>query len=354
MNHPRAESRIDVAVVIVNYRSTPLLIRCLETIESHGVDDPTIHVHVCENASGDGSADRIRCEIDARGWSGWVSLVALDHNRGFTGGNNVLLRSLLDSPTPPASILLLNPDTEVESAAIKRLFERLMQRPEWGAAGPAIVGADGSRQTSCFNDPTPFSEFLRAACTGPLDRTFSRRRASKNPPHDEGPHDWTSFAAAMLRPDALIASGIFDEGYFAYFDDPDLCWRIRRAGWLVGHCAEATIMHLEGASTGIRDLRQARRRSPPYQMRGRARYFAKRHGIAGLWLANLCWHAGRLISWSRELIERRPSHLPRSQWRDIWTNAFRPWHAPHLPHPPIDDDTMGESASEPIAASTNP
>jgi N-acetylglucosaminyl-diphospho-decaprenol L-rhamnosyltransferase len=138
MNHPRAESRIDVAVVIVNYRSTPLLIRCLETIESHGVDDPTIHVHVCENASGDGSADRIRCEIDARGWSGWVSLVALDHNRGFTGGNNVLLRSLLDSPTPPASILLLNPDTEVESAAIKRLFERFMQRPEWGAAGPAM------------------------------------------------------------------------------------------------------------------------------------------------------------------------------------------------------------------------
>jgi N-acetylglucosaminyl-diphospho-decaprenol L-rhamnosyltransferase len=347
MSHLREQSGIDVAVVIVNFRSTPLLLRCLETIERHGVEAPTIRVHVCENASGDGSGDRIRREIESRGWSDWVSLVVLDHNRGFTGGNNVLLQRLLDSSRPPSSILLLNPDTEVEPAAITRMFECLAGRPDWGVVGPSIVGADGKLQGSCFNDPTPWSEFLRAANTGPLDHFFRRRRTSKAPPHDEGPHDWTSFAAAMLRPAALRAAGIFDEGYFAYFDDPDLCWRIRRAGWLVGHCPDARIMHLEGASTGIRDIRQERRRLPGYQMRGRARYFAKRHGVAGLWAANLCWNVGRLVSWTRELIERRPSHLPKAVWRDIWTNAFRPWHAPHLPHPPIHDEL--EQAAPPAA-----
>ena len=348
MTARHTDSRIDVAVVIVNYRSTPLLLRCLDTIHRHGIESPKIHVHVCENASGDGSEYRIRQQIDSRGWGHWVSLVALDHNRGFTGGNNVLLKRLLESQTPPQAIFLLNPDTEVAPLAIDRLYTAFKSNSDWGALGPSIVGSDGALQTSCFNDPTPWSEFLRAANTGPLDRIFHRNRTSKPLPHDRGPHDWTSFAAAMLRPEALLTAGVFDEGYFAYFDDPDLCWRIRRAGWRIGHCPEARIMHLEGASTGIRETRTQRKRSPGYQMRGRARYFAKRHGVAGLWLANLCWHAGRAISWTRELIERRPSYLPRSQWRDIWTNALRPWHAPHLPHPPLEDELSPQR--DPVAA----
>lgn len=336
MSRQTFESPIDVAIAIVNFRSTPLLIRCLETIERHGVDSPSIRVHVCENASGDGSDLAIRDEIEQRRWSGWVDLVVLGHNRGFTGGNNVLLRRILDSPQPARQVMLLNPDTEVEAGSIARLFQSMQQHHDWGVAGPAIVDGRGSLQTSCFNDPSPFGEFLHAACTGPIDRIFGHRRTAKRPPHDEAPHDWTSFAAAMIRPEALQSVGLFDEGYFAYYDDPDLCGRIRRGGWTIGHCPSARIAHLEGGSTGIREIRSERRRAPGYQMRGRARYFAKRHGIAGLWLANLAWHAGRAISWTRERIERRPSHLPKSQWRDIWTNACRPWHAPHLPYPPLD------------------
>ena len=346
MSERTFDSPVDIAIAIVNFRSTPLLIRCLETIERHGMEAPSIRVHICENASGDGSDLIIRDEIARRGWSDWVDLVVLGHNRGFTGGNNVLLRRILDCPHPALQVMLLNPDTEVELESIARLFKAMQQHHEWGVAGPAIVDGRGSLQTSCFNDPSFFGEFLHAACTGPIDRIFEHRRTAKRPPHDEAPHDWTSFAAAMIRPEALLAVGLFDEGYFAYFDDPDLCGRIRRGGWTIGHCPSARIAHLEGGSTGIRDIRSQRRRSPAYQMRGRARYFAKRHGIAGLWLANLCWHAGRAVSWTRELIERKQSHLPKSQWRAIWTNALRPWHSPHLPHPPLETEDREVRSAE--------
>ncbi len=340
---------VEVAVVIVNFRSTPLLIRCLETIEMHGLNEPGIEVLVCENASNDGSVDALRREISVRGWQDWVTLVPSAHNRGFTGGNNVLLRRLLNRESAPPFVMLLNPDTEVTPGSIAHLYRAMQSNPGWGAVGPRIEDFEARPQTSCFNDPRPFGEFLRAAQTGPLDRWFARYRTPTIPPHGEGPHDWTSFAAAMIRTAALRQAGIFDEGYFAYYDDPDLCWRLRRCGWTIGHCPQAMIRHLEGASTGVRETRAARRRMPSYQARGRARYFAKRHGIAGLWLANLGWHAGRVISFTRELVERRPSHLPKAQWRDIWTNAFRPWHAPHLPHPPLEAED--EATAEAMASS---
>lgn len=253
-------------------------------------------------------------------------------------------RALTAKPAPEL-VLLLNPDTTVDPGAIGRMRDCMIANPSWGVAGPAIASPSGEPQTSCFRDPTPLSELLRAAASGPIDRVFSRRRVSLRPPHGTGPHDWTSFACAMIRTAAIRQSGAFDEGYFAYFDDPDLCWRIRRAGWTIGHCPDARIVHLEGASTGIREIRTQRRRVPGYKMRGRTRYFAKRHGLAGLWLANLCWHAGRGVSLARELLGRPSISAAPQEWRDIWTNALRPWHAPHLPFPdeplPPDPLTIG-------------
>ncbi len=343
MNSPQAPLRMLVVVVV--YRVADLAIDCLRSLVPQARSLDGVHIAVCENGSGPETAARLREAILQESWSDVVWLREIHPNRGFTGGNNAILDEALRWRTPPESFLLLNSDTVVMPGAIAALLESMSRQTTAGALGPSIVAPDGTPQTSCFRDPTPFSEFLRAACTGPLDRHFRRRLVSKPPPHAEGDHDWTSFAAALIRREALMQAGVFDEGYFLYFDDPDLCYRIRRAGWRISHCPEAKIVHLEGAANDVPSSMRERKRPPSYYYQSRARYFAKRHGIAGLWLANLCWHAGRLISWSRELIERRPSHLPKSQWRDIWTNAFRPWHAPHLPHPPIDPAPSGATES---------
>jgi N-acetylglucosaminyl-diphospho-decaprenol L-rhamnosyltransferase len=344
MRQPR--DGIRTLIVIVNFRSTDVLDECLRALEADVETNGSIHVAICENGSGDDSAERLRMLIESEGWCNWCSLLPLEHNRGFTGGNNVILEAALRWREPPEFLLLLNPDTVPGPGLVPALVESLEAHPEWGFVGPVMTFADNAQHPACFRDIRPINEFLHAAGTGPIDRLFRRWIVSTPIPHREAPHEWITFACAMTRRSVLQQTGLLDEGYFAYFDDADLCWRARRAGWVIGHCPRVRCVHLKGTSSGVHKLRAERRRAPAYQMRGRARYFAKRHGIAGLWLANLCWHAGRLISWSRELIERRPSHLPRSQWRDIWTNAFRPWHAPHLPHPPLDEETADPPESE--------
>jgi GT2 family glycosyltransferase len=337
-----------VDVLIVNFRSAALLIDCLASLDPELRDDSTIRVRICENGSGDDSVPVLDAAIRRLPWADRVDFVPLNHNRGFTGGNNVLIARSLASKPSPGLLLLLNPDTTVAAGAIGLMRDRMLENPRWGVAGPAIASPSGEPQTSCFRDPTPWSEFLRSAGTGPLDRFFNRRLVSIKPPHGTGPHEWTSFACAMIRTDAMRQAGAFDEGYFAYFDDPDLCWRIRRAGWSIGHCPDAQIVHHEGASTGIQQIRTLRKRVPGYKMRGRTRYFAKRHGIVGLWRANLCWHAGRSISMLRELFGRRPISAAPSEWRDIWIDSLRPWNAPHLPYPdePMPPDPLDGSAGE--------
>lgn len=343
MQQPRPGIR--TLVVIVNFRSTEVLADCLQALATDAIADPDIHVAICENGSGDGSADRIASLISQRAWTPWCSLLPLHRNRGFTGGNNAILEAAMRWPDPPEKFLLLNPDTVPGPGMVPTLARALDDHPRWGFVGPVMTHADGRQHPSCFRDIRPINELMRAAATGPIDRILHRWIVSRPIPHHPAPHDWLTFACAMTRREVLLEIGLLDEGYFAYFDDADLCWRARRAGWTIAHCDQVSCVHLKGTSSGVHQIRRERRRTPAYQLRGRARYFAKRHGIAGLWLANLLWHAGAAIAVVRDLIQRRPWSLPQGAWRDIWTNALRPWHAPHLPFPdeplPPDPLTIG-------------
>ena len=100
-------------VVIVNYRVTQLAIDCLHSVANEIASVPGMRVAICENGSGDGSAEQIRRAIDDNGWASWCTLTALDVNLGFTGGNNAVLRPALESPDKPEYFLLLNSDTIV-------------------------------------------------------------------------------------------------------------------------------------------------------------------------------------------------------------------------------------------------
>src|SRR5579863_3005912 len=100
------DAKMKLLVVIVNYRVAHLVIECLESVAREINTVPRIHVAVCENGTGDDSADRIRKAIDEHGWGGWCSLTAISPNLGFTGGNNVILRPVVTSEDPPQYVLL--------------------------------------------------------------------------------------------------------------------------------------------------------------------------------------------------------------------------------------------------------
>src|ERR1041385_4975095 len=122
-------------VVIVNYRTAPLVIDCLASLEPQIRSIAGAHVTVVDNASADGSAESLASAITDRGWSDWATLVRADRNGGFAYGNNIAIRAALRSSDPPDYVMLLNSDTLVLDPAIQSLIDFLEAHPKAAVVG---------------------------------------------------------------------------------------------------------------------------------------------------------------------------------------------------------------------------
>ena len=307
----RPSARARLGVVILNYRTPQLVIDCLRSL--HGEVDPERdRVVVVDNASGDGSAKRIRAAIAREGWA-HARVVESSDNGGFSAGNNIGIRAV-----DAAAYLLLNSDTVVRPGAIQRLREALEGDPAAGLVGPRLEDPDGSVQVSCFRSPTVWSELIYAARTSAVSRALARYVVPVFP--EEAPTDpeWTSFAAVLIRREVFEQVGLLDEGYFMYFEDVDYCRRARRAGWKIRHQAEARVVHLHGASSHVEDMTRARERRPRYYYASRSRYFRKAFGEVGLLAANSMWTIGRGVSALREVFGKKPPHTVAFELVDNW------------------------------------
>src|SRR5262249_32746753 len=141
---------VKLLVVIVNFRVAQLVIDCLHSLAAELASVASIHVSVCENGTGDDSAERIQRAIEDNGWQTWCTLMQLEVNLGFTGGNNVIIRPALESPDPPEYVLLLNPDTIVRPNALTALVDFMELNPGIGIAGSRLEDPDGTPQRSAF------------------------------------------------------------------------------------------------------------------------------------------------------------------------------------------------------------
>jgi GT2 family glycosyltransferase len=326
---------LEVLVVFTCYQAADLTVDCLRSMADQIRDVPKMKVAICENGTGPEAVHTLRDAIQREGWSDWVMLKAIEPNRGFTGGNNAILREAMAWPQPPRYFVLLNTDTLVRPGALRRLYDAMEADPGIGILGPRMISAEGEPQLSCFLDPSPVTEFLRAANTGLINRLLRRNPAPLAAPTERIDHDWVTFACAMIRREVLHGIGLLDEGFFLYFDDPDYCRSARRAGWRIAHCADAEVMHLEGASNPVPSDTRARRRRPRYYYVSRARYFGKHRGRAVLWLGNMAWLAGRLISWTRERFGRKAPHVCEREGSDLWVNALSPVRLSEPRHRPL-------------------
>ena len=323
----------NLLIVIVCYRVADLTIDCLRSLSSQIHDVPGTKVAVCENGTGPESVRQLQEAIDRNGWSDWVMLEAISPNRGYTGGNNVILRDAMAWPTPPKYFMLLNADTIVRPGAVKRLWGAAEDHPGAGIVSPRLEWPDGTAQESCFRDLAPIDEVLAAARTGPLSKLVGRRQTAI--PVSEAPLEpaWTSFACALIRREVFEQIGLLDPGYYLYFDDTDFCRRARAAGWRLLHWREARVVHLRGRSNPVKSLSAQLKRRPRYWYSSRARYYAKFYGRLGLVAANILWLLGRSISLARELLGNKEPHVCQREWLDIWTNWWDPLKMPPASRP---------------------
>jgi hypothetical protein len=276
-------------VVIANYRVTHLTIDCLRSISKEIESVPDTHVAVCENGTGDDAAEQIQKAIIKNGWSSWCTLTVVDRNLGFTGGNNVILRSALRSKDPPEYVFLLNADTLVRPGALKVLVEFMDRNPKVGVAGSAQEFPDGTPQRSAFRFHTPLSEFEGNLRFGPVSRLLKNWVVAPLMPDLSCEIGWTSGASMIIRREVLQGIGVLDEAYYTHFEDIDFCFNARKAGWPTWYVPLSRIVHFAGQSTGI-TVRYPKR-YPSYYFEARRRYFLKNHSAAYAALAD----AGMII-----------------------------------------------------------
>jgi N-acetylglucosaminyl-diphospho-decaprenol L-rhamnosyltransferase len=231
-----------IAAVVVNHEAGDDLLACVASLRAEGVVD----VIVVDNASSDGSAEAL---LSA---DGEVRLVLTGTNLGYGAAAN---RGV--DVSGREFVLVSNPDVAVHRGALWALAEVLRTDPTLAIVGPRILEADGTRYPSARRFPS-FVDAIGHALLGDLipGNRFTRRyRLGYLDAETVTDVDWVSGACFLARRRALQELKGFDESYFMYAEDTDLCWRARRAGWGVLFVPGAVVTHLQGLSTGRRPYR---------------------------------------------------------------------------------------------------
>ncbi len=312
-------------VVIVNFRVPGLLIDCLRSVEDEIASVPGTRVAVCENGSGDDSAALLREAIAQRGWSNWCTLMVLDSNLGFTGGNNVLIRPALASADPPDYVLLLNPDTVVRPGAFRALVDFMERHPQVGIAGSRLEDPDGTPQRSAFRFQSPLGALESSLRLGLASRLLERWIVAPPVIDQAFQTDWVAGASMIVRRQVFSDVGLLDEGFFTYYDDIDFCFNARKKGWPTWYVPDSRVVHLVGKSSGID---RTPRRMPAYVLEARRRYFLKNHGPLYAAAVDACNLLGLALWRFRVRLTGKVDDGPPNLFRDslrhsVFVSGFR-------------------------------
>jgi len=225
-----------ISAVVVNYNAAGHLADCVRSLRADGADE----IIVVDNASTDGSHDAVTDADPAVRW------VETGRNLGFGRAAN---RGVVAATNDLVAIM--NPDAVVEPGAVKALADVLDADPAIGVVGPRVENPDGSWYPSARTFPS-----LRDALGHAFlhyvspDNRFSRRYKLLDWDHDTARDvDWVSGTFMLARRSAFDSVGGFDEAFFMYVEDVDLCWRLHAAGWRIRYEPSARVVHAIGASS---------------------------------------------------------------------------------------------------------
>ncbi|MCX6538782.1 MAG: glycosyltransferase family 2 protein [Acidobacteria bacterium] len=228
----------DLSVIIVNYNAGAYLERCLRSLDAH-LGRTAWEAVVLDNHSIDGS------ETVVAGFAPRVSLIRNAENIGFGRAVNQGVYA-----TSGRFVLLLNPDGCLLEGAIGQLCEELNAHHDFAVVGPAVVDDDGRIEGSARGDPNMLTGFFGRSAW--LRRRFpnaalARRNVLTEPQLAAGESsvevDWVHGSCMLVRREAFLQVGGFDERYFMYWEDADLCRRLRSTGWHIRYRPDARVAH---------------------------------------------------------------------------------------------------------------
>lgn len=266
-----------ISAVIVSFNTRDMLQRCL--VELQGQAEVTVRTVVVDNASTDGSVEMVRDRFSD------VELIALDENVGFASANNAAFERCSSE-----YVLLLNSDAFLAAGALRQLVLAAERHPRAGAVGPRLLNPDGTLQRSAWPFPTAARYLLEAfGLHRPLRRVGLLEDLGTWGHDEERSVDFLIGACLLMRRDALLEVGGFDESYWLYAEEADLQRRLAARGWEVIFTPRALATHVGGASSAVSTTRT--RHFYTGQMR-----FLRKHGGRASWpLARISLLIGALL-----------------------------------------------------------
>ena len=236
-----------IDIIIVNYKSTDYLLKCLNSVYD-SIRDIPVRAFVQDNDSRNG-VDRVSIAFPK------VNLTKNIFNMGFSKAVN----SAIKQGTAPY-VLILNPDTIIKDGFFESILQYIENNSDLGIVGPKILNIDGSLQGSARAFPTPWMAFFGRNSL--LTKWFPNNRISRKSILSTGSDgvtpmfaDWVSGACMLIKRKAINDVGLFDEQFFMYWEDVDLCKRMWENGWKVAYFPKASIVHHVGGSSKNRPLR---------------------------------------------------------------------------------------------------
>ncbi len=310
-----------VLTIVLNWRTPAMTLDAVAAALTalDGIEGALV---IVDNDSQDGSFEQIAEAIRVRGWDKGpqsVRVIQAGRNGGYGAGNNVGIRAGLPNGQKPDFVYILNSDAFPEMGTVRALLDHMQAHPQTAFAGSALYGQEGDHHNSAFRFPSITSEFVGQIRFAPLSRMFAHTSVVMPPPVTEAHVHWMAGASLMGRQAALDQIGLFDETFFLYFEETDLCYRAIKAGWDCVFVPTSRAMHLGSVSTGMRKWQ----RIPQYWLDSRMHYFVKNHGVVYAAGATLALLAGGVIWRLRLLFQRKDRGDPPYFMRDLALHAVR-------------------------------
>lgn len=258
-----------LSVLIVNWNTRELLRSCLSSIQQYPPREP-FEVIVVDNDSTDGSAEMVQAGFPS------VKLINPGHNTGYAAGNNLAFYT-----ASGIWLLTLNPDTEAFEGSLQLAIEELQRRPTYGCLAARLVGPGGSTQRSIrgfprllgiLGDITKLGKLFPRSALGAY-----RLSAFDYEKEQEAPQPMGTFL--LFRREALEAVGDpkkpFDETFPIFFNEVDLLYRMKMAGWPCWYSPQVKVLHHGGEGT-----KQVRKKMIWESHRSLVRFLRKHYGTA--------------------------------------------------------------------------
>jgi GT2 family glycosyltransferase len=319
----------DVSIVIVSLNTRDLLRECLQSVIRTG-SSLRIQVIVIDNNSTDGSAAMVEHDFP------YAVLIRSKVNLGFGRANNLGFQSARGR-----YVVLLNSDAFLTAGSLERSVAHMDANLQAGIGGGRLIGPDGSMQPSARMFPTVLNDLIvlsGLAARFPQSKFFGRFDRTWANELECAEVDWVPGAFSIIRADALAQVGNFDPRFFLYYEEVDLCRRLKRKGYSVWYWPDITVVHIGGQSSRqvpSLEVSRAGAQITLWRMRSMLLYYRKHHGLLArfVMLMELVWYwlQARRRQLSRDPERRNTAYVARLHvsmmgraWRDTSGGRLSP------------------------------